>query len=240
MDSPHPSGLPWPRLVIFDCDGVLFESREANRAFYNRLLTRFGNPPLSEKALDYVHMHTVYEAVDFLFPAEEERLASHVYRQDLDPEPFIRLMVEEPGVKEFLIFLRPAVKTAICTNRTTTIGQVLSLHGLSECFDLVISALDVACPKPHPESLNKIIAHFQVRPEEAVYIGDSVVDAEAARRAGIPLIAYKNPGIEADLHVSSFRDLKEWMKERGVRVPRGYYENSHSNPPKSPFAKGGL
>jgi len=80
---------------------------------------------------------------------------------------------------------------------------------------LVISALDVACPKPHPESLNKILAHFQVRPDEVVYIGDSVVDAEAAHRAGIPLIAYKNPQLEADLHVDSFRDLQEWMKERG-------------------------
>ena len=127
MASPSPSGLPWPRLVIFDCDGVLFESREANRAFYNLLLTRFRKLPLSEEALDYVHMHTVFEAVDFLFPTEEERLAAHAYRQELDPEPFIRLMVEEPGVKEFLTFLRPAVKTAISTNRTTTIGQVLTL-----------------------------------------------------------------------------------------------------------------
>jgi phosphoglycolate phosphatase len=215
MASPPPSGLPWPRLVIFDCDGVLFESREANRAFYNLLLAHFGKLPLSEEALDYVHMHTVFEAVDFLFPAKEERLAAHVYRQDLDPEPFIRLMVEEPGVKEFLAFLRPAVKTAISTNRTTTIGQVLSLHSLSECFDLVISALDVACPKPHPESLNKILDAFRLVPEEAVYIGDSVVDAEAAQRAGIPLIAYKNPYLEADLHVESFRAIQDWMKGRG-------------------------
>lgn len=215
MASPLPSDLPCPSLVIFDCDGVLFDSRESNRAFYNQLLSGLGKAGLTEEGLNYVHMHTVFEAVDFLFPAEEERLAAHAYRQDLDPEPFIRLMVEEPGVKEFLTFLRPAIKTAISTNRTTTIRQVLSLHGLSECFDLVISALDVSCPKPHPESLNKIIAHFQVRPEEAVYIGDSVVDAEAAQRAGIPLIAYKNHYLEADMHVESFRVLQDWMKERG-------------------------
>ena len=91
----------------------------------------------------------------------------------------------------------------------------LSLHGLAQYFDLVVSALDVALSKPDPESLNKIIAHFQLRPEEAVYIGDSVVDAEAARRAGIPLIAYKNPELDADLHVKSFRVLQDWMKERG-------------------------
>ena len=162
-----------------------------------------------------MHMHTVFEAVESLFSEPGEREAVHIFRQAIDPEPFIHLMVEEPGLREFLEYLRPGVKTAIATNRTTTIRQVLSLHGLSEFFDLVVSALDVTHPKPHPESLNKILAHFQVRPDEAVYIGDSFVDAEAARRAGIPLIAYKNPQLEADLHVDSFRDLQEWIKERG-------------------------
>jgi phosphoglycolate phosphatase len=221
MVFPPPSVLPWPGIVIFDCDGVLFNSREANRNFYNRLLSRFGLAALSEEALDFVHMHTVYEAVDFLFPEAEKRDAAHAYRQELDPEPFIRLMVAEPGIQEFLVFLRPAVKTAISTNRTTTIGQVLTLHGLNGFFDLVVSALDVSSPKPHPESLLKILDHFQMAAGEAVYIGDSIVDAEAARRAGIPLIAYKNPILEADLHVDSFPDLQEWLRGTLNAVPKG-------------------
>jgi HAD superfamily hydrolase (TIGR01549 family) len=184
-------------------------------------LGRFGLAALSEEGLDFVHMHTVYEAVDFLFPDAEKRAAAHAYRQELDPEPFIRLMVAEPGIREFLCFLRPAVKTAISTNRTTTIGQVLTLHGLSGFFDLVVSALDVSCPKPHPESLLKILDHFQMAAGEAVYIGDSIVDAEAARRAGIPLIAYKNPILEADLHVDSFPDLQEWLRGPLTTIPEG-------------------
>ena len=108
MASPSPSGLPWPRLVIFDCDGVLFESREANRAFYNHLLTGFGKAPLTEEALRYVHMHTVFEAVDFLFPAEEERLAAHAYRQKIDPWTVSSgLMVPEPGIERFWPFSGP-------------------------------------------------------------------------------------------------------------------------------------
>jgi HAD superfamily hydrolase (TIGR01549 family) len=166
-------------------------------------------------------MHTVFEAVDYLFFGEEERLAAHEYRKKIDPWQFIRLMVPEPGIESFLAFLRPLVKTAISTNRTTTINDVLKFHRLAGYFDLVVSALDVARPKPDPESLNKILDHFQVRYDEAVYIGDSVVDAEAARRAGIPLIAYKNLQLEADLHVESFRVLQDWMQDRGVRVPRG-------------------
>lgn len=212
MACPPPSDPPWPRLVIFDCDGVLFDSREANRAFYNSLLTRFGKEPLSEEKLDFVHMHTVFEAVEALFPEPGERQAVHAFRQGLDPEPFIRLMVEEPGLKAFLNQLRPRIKTAISTNRTTTINQVLSLHGLSGYFDLVISALDVEHPKPHPESLCRIVDHFRLRSEEAVYIGDSEIDAQAARRAGIRLVAYKNLKLQADLHAANFSGLLERLQ----------------------------
>lgn len=214
MVSPLPSAYlnPRPSLVIFDCDGVLFSSRDANRAFYNRLLERFAKPPLSEEALDYVHMHTVFEAVDYLFPDRAVRQAAHDFRQELDPEPFIRLMKAEPGICEFLSFLRPAVKTAIATNRTTTIGQVLALHGMTDSFDLVVSALDVSHPKPHPESLQKILYHFRLAPREAVYIGDSIVDAEAAQRAGVSLIAYKNPLLDAALHVDSFAALQRRLE----------------------------
>jgi phosphoglycolate phosphatase len=208
MASPPPSGLSWPRLVIFDCDGVLFESREANRAYYNQLLSGLGKDRLTEAGLNYVHMHTVFEAVDFLFPGEGERLSANEYRKNIDPLRFIRLMVPEPGIESFLTFLRPRVKTAISTNRTSTIGDVLRLHGLDKYFDLVVSALDVARPKPDPESLHKILGHFQVAPRQALYLGDSEVDAQAAKQAGIPLIAYKNAGLDAAVHVQSFDELK--------------------------------
>ena len=35
------------RAVILDCDGVMFDSREANRAYYNAVLSHFGRPPLT-------------------------------------------------------------------------------------------------------------------------------------------------------------------------------------------------
>jgi phosphoglycolate phosphatase len=213
MASPPPSGLPWLRLVIFDCDGVLFDSREANRAFYNQLLSGLGKALLTEEGLNYVHMHTVFEAVDYLFPGEEERSAAHEYRKEIDPWRFIRLMVPEPGIESFLAFLRPWVKTAISTNRTTTIHDVLKFHHLAGYFDLVVSALDVTRPKPDPESLNTILDRFQLAPRQALYLGDSEVDALAAKRAGIPLVAYKNKGLEAAVYVQSFDELKDCLME---------------------------
>src|SRR5208337_5622831 len=55
------------KLVAFDCDGVLFDSRQANIAFYDTILARFERPRLSSQAEDYVHSHTVQESLGYLF-----------------------------------------------------------------------------------------------------------------------------------------------------------------------------
>jgi phosphoglycolate phosphatase len=212
MDMPL-SFLTPIQVIIFDCDGVLFDSRKANQFFYNHLLTHFGKPPLTEKDLNYVHMHTVTESVEYLFHEEYLRTQVHTYRQTLDYTPFIRKMDMEPGLIEFLNFIRPWAKTAVATSRTNTIGPVLNLFALSPYFDFVVSALDVHRPKPDPESIHKIIARFNVGPEHCLFIGDSEVDAKTAINAGIPLVAYKNADLAADLHVQGYEELTVHLKK---------------------------
>jgi HAD superfamily hydrolase (TIGR01509 family) len=114
------------------------------------------------------------------------------------------MMLEAPHLRDFLTFLRPRFFTALATNRTTTTHAVLHYHGLYTHFDLVVSALDVARPKPHPESFWRILEHFRLKPEEAIYIGDSRVDEEFAANAGVPLVAFCNPDLKAAYHLESF------------------------------------
>jgi phosphoglycolate phosphatase-like HAD superfamily hydrolase len=52
----------------------------------------------------------------------------------------------------------------------------------------VIGGEDVEQHKPHPQGLFEAIEKLQCSPESVVYVGDSVVDAELAKRAGVPLI----------------------------------------------------
>src|SRR5512139_315322 len=52
--------------VIYDCDGVLFDSIEANEKLYNDLAASAGRPPLTREKLTYVHCHTVFESVRFM------------------------------------------------------------------------------------------------------------------------------------------------------------------------------
>ena len=193
--------------VIFDCDGVMFDSRQANIHFYNHLLTYFGLPTMTEEKIDYVHMHTADESVRYIFEGTPFTEQAQAYRWEMDYTPFIKDMIIEPGLKEVLESLKPRFGLAVATNRSNTINKVLEWNGLDKYFDIVVSSLDVKYPKPHPESLWKILRFFSIDPHQALYLGDSSVDRETAEAAAVPFVAYKNRALEADFHAERMEDV---------------------------------
>jgi HAD superfamily hydrolase (TIGR01509 family) len=115
----------------------------------------------------------------------------------------------EPHLQELLRSLPPQIKRAVSTNRAYTITDVLRIHGLEDGFDLVISSLDVKNPKPHPESVQKILRHFSLSPSEALFIGDSAVDQESAQGARVPFVAYKNRALQAQYYIDDLLEVKD-------------------------------
>lgn len=203
---------------IFDCDGVMFDSRQANINFYNHILSYFGLSPLTDEDIEFVHMNTAVESLNHIFKNSLYLDEAQEYRLRLDYIPFIKDMVIEPGLIEVLDFLKPDYGLAVATNRSNTIGSVLELNGLTPYFDIVVSSLDVNNPKPHPESIFKILDFFGIEPHECFYIGDSEVDFTVCQASGVPLIAYKNKALKAKIHVQSMVEIKEiLMISRGVK-----------------------
>lgn len=191
------------RCVIYDCDGVLFDSYEANTRLYNDLCSKVGREPLRAEEMDYVHTHTVYEAIHFIFGKgdEKEKRALEALRQ-IDLRNYIGYLKMEPNLFETLGRLKEnGILRAINTNRTTSMKPIMDRFGLWPFFDMVVTALDVKHPKPHPESIEKILQDLNLKKGEVVFIGDSEVDQQTARSSGIPFIAYKNGVLEADFHI---------------------------------------
>ena len=195
------------RVVIYDCDGVLFDSRNSNRAFYNHILDHFGLAHVTEKQLDFTFVSTMRESVDFLFQDPEMRKQAYDFAVTVNNREFITSMDMEPHLRETLDRLRPSMKTAIATNRGRSMFQVLSTHGLTDSFDMVVTSMDVTHPKPHPECLLKILNHFGVDAGGAVYLGDSDKDRMVAVDAGVRFVAYKSPSLEAWAHLDDHLDL---------------------------------
>jgi len=198
--------------VIFDCDGVMFDSRQANINYYNSMLTHFNLPPMTEDAVDFVHMHTADEAIRHVFRNTPFVEQARVYRLGIDYTPFIKDMIIEPGLKELLQRMESQYGLAVATNRSDTIGMVLKTNGLSEFFDIVVSSLDVQNPKPHPESIYNILDFFQISKEQCLYVGDSLVDWQTARAAGVPFVAYQNEALETPLKITGLLEILELLE----------------------------
>jgi HAD superfamily hydrolase (TIGR01509 family) len=196
-----------PSLIIYDCDGVIIDSRRSNEAFYNTILAHFGLSPLTPEQLDLVHSSTAQQSIDHLFRGTPWLDQAQDFQRRIDNAPFLALIRPEPHIREVLMRLRPAFHTAVATNRGKSLAPVLRTLELDNLFDMTVSSYDVSRPKPHPECLQKILSRFRVEPEAALYIGDSEVDRQVALAAGVPLAAYKNAKLQATYHLQDHLEL---------------------------------
>ncbi len=200
------------KVVAFDCDGVLFDTEQANWAYYNHILRHFGKPAMTPEQFAYVHQHTLNQSIAYLFNDKESIAAVYDYRETMDYGAFLKLLKVEPYLVQLLTKIRPKLKTAIATNRSDTMNRLLTEFELSDYFDLVVTSFDIRHPKPHPDSLFKILDYFDIESHQALYIGDSQVDAEAARAAKIPFVAFRNETLPTKFHIENLKQLEEILE----------------------------
>ena len=200
------------KVVAFDCDGVLFDTEESNWAYYNHLLEHFGRPTMTPEQFAYAHQHTLNESIAYLFEDEETIAAVYDYRQTMDYSAYLKLLKVEPDLVPLLTRIRPKLKTAIATNRSDTMNRLLAEFALTHYFDLVVTSVDIRRPKPYPDSLLKILEHFRIAAHQVLYVGDSQVDAEAARAANIPFVAFRNEMLPTEYHIENLKALEEILE----------------------------
>jgi len=78
------------------------------------------------------------------------------------------------------------IKMAVVTNKESRFTQaVMQAHHLESYFDVVISGDTLGSKKPDPQGINLCLQTLGVQPDEAIFIGDSSVDAKTAQNAGL-------------------------------------------------------
>ncbi|OPX97879.1 MAG: Phosphoglycolate phosphatase [Syntrophorhabdus sp. PtaU1.Bin002] len=199
--------------VIYDCDGVLFDSLDANSRLYNYIATSIGRAGLTYDELRYCHTHTVYESINHLFRHDgilEKRALELLKTVDL--KDFIVYLKMEPNLIETLVALKKrGIRRAISTNRTTSMEGIMDQFALRPHFDMVVTALDVKHPKPHPESVKRILEELQADREKTLYVGDSDVDRDTAASSGVKFIGYKNREIALDGFIDDHLALLDFL-----------------------------
>lgn len=203
--------------VIFDCDGVLVDSRDANRMYYNLIREGLGMLPITPEEEHYVHMHSVTECLARIIPAERLEEAE-VVRKNLNYEEIFPYIFLEDGLVELLDALAGrGVRMAVHTNRTTTVERLLSHFEIDRYFSPVISAGSLKRPKPDPEGVHRILDAWDLPTETVAYIGDSALDERSAAAAAVPFWSYKNPGLAAVMFVPDFETLRACLSGCAAR-----------------------
>ena len=199
-----PYGL---RGLVFDVDGVLFDSRNSNIEYYNLIRRAVQLPPLSPEEEDFCHMATVEEIFTLIIPDHLRNRAAEAARQINYHEQILPLLSPEPGLPETLHWLRQwKVRMAIFTNRTNSVEKLLRWFGLEEFF-FPLKTAGNCLPKPNPQGLNEIVAEWGTTANQIAFLGDSKVDELAAEAAGVPFLAFRNENLQAKLHFPDFFTL---------------------------------
>ncbi|MCK9175150.1 MAG: HAD family hydrolase [Desulforhopalus sp.] len=196
------------KLIVFDCDGVILDSKESNVRYYNDLLNLFGHPPMDPAEEVYSHMATVDGALKHIFRNYPQKRTEikHAAREKLHYPDYLCYLSLEPDLIEFLELAQKKYKLAISTNRSDSIYPLLEKYNLGHYFSKVMTVLNTK-PKPAPDGLLEILQDLKCLPEEAVFLGDSETDRLQAEACRVSLIAFKNPALQAEWHVSSFMKL---------------------------------
>jgi len=183
--------------VIFDLDGTLLDSREAFVRQNMALLSRAGVSSPSRSMGEELLGFQLEELLARLnMPGKD--IVEEIDREYV--ETFMKKYASPfPGVLGCLKRLRSKAKVAIATNTSKLVlGEALSAFGLDQCVDVAVSAAEVGKQKPEPELLLKAAHLLGVEPSRCVYVGDTLGDVLAAKRAGMISFAVLQGGISKE------------------------------------------
>ena len=201
-----------PLGIIFDCDGVVIDSREANITYYNYLRAYLGLPELTREQEDFVQAATVHQAMDAIFPRPLQPLLRDAAKRISYVRDIMPHITGYPGLHDVLNFCRDAhMHLAMNTNRTDGMDMLLDNCRLHGYFDPIVLASHVARPKPAPDGALLILRTWNLPPRRLLFLGDSASDKGAAEGADIPFLSFQTEGL-AEAAVKDFPTLLQALK----------------------------
>jgi phosphoglycolate phosphatase len=186
-----------PPVLVFDLDGTLVDTAPDLLGTLNAVLAEAGHAPVEEAiartmigrgARMMLARGFAARGVDLdaagLDRANARFLDLYEARVAAMSRPF-------PGVEDALDrFAAAGFRLAVCTNKYERLSRLLlDALGLSDRFAAIAGQETFGVSKPHRDHILKTVAAAGGSPEDAVMVGDSITDIDAARAAGVPVVA---------------------------------------------------
>ena len=180
--------------IIFDLDGTLLDTLHDLHAAVNHALALHDMPPRSPKEVRSFLGNGVGALLRQSVPEGTDEATLEDVLATFRPYYQAHSMDKtQPydGIPEALRALKDRGKRmAIVSNKPDAAVQDLHRRFFAQAgIDIAVGEQTGVPRKPHPASVFAALARLGAEPSEAVYVGDSEVDLETARRAGLPCIA---------------------------------------------------
>lgn len=191
-----------PKAAIFDVDGTLLDSVDLHAMAWRDALVRFGHDVSFEQVRGQIGKGGDKLIPVFLSPDKRrdhgEELDS--WRSAHFKASYLPLIRPFSAVPELLKRARQAgLRIAVASSaKKDELEKYLELAGVRELVDVIVSSGDVEQSKPAPDIFVAVLKKLEIEARDAVAIGDTPYDAEAAGKAGIATIGVLCGGFTED------------------------------------------
>lgn len=186
------------KAILFDVDGTLIDSNDLHAVAWREAFLKFGADVPFETVRSQIGKGGDNLIPALLPPDLVERCQTQIeeYRSGLYQREYMPRVVPFPGVRALVERLKADGKTVVLASsaKGAELRFSLDVVGLADLVDGTTSKDDVEHSKPCPDIFEAALAKAGVTAAEAVVVGDSPFDIEAAAKLGIAAIGVRSGG----------------------------------------------
>jgi len=181
------------KAVIFDVDGTLIDTVDLHAEAWVETLRHFGVDVAFQDMRAQIGKGGDQILHGLMPPEMIEQRGDEIrsYRSELFKREYLPKVRAFPGVRDLFERIRAAGQKAVLASsgKADEVERYQEIAGIADLIDSATSSDDAERSKPFPDIFQAALARLEpLRPEEAVVVGDTPYDAEAARKAGIKSI----------------------------------------------------
>jgi HAD superfamily hydrolase (TIGR01509 family) len=186
------------RSVIFDVDGTLIDSNDAHARAWVDSLAEAGHHVPFDRVRPLIGMggdKVLPELTGIEEDAPEGRQIAE-RRSAIFRERYMPHLQPLPGAADLVTDLRArGHRVAVASSaKGEELGHLLAIAGVKDLVEERTSSSDADASKPDPDIIQATLERLGCGPADAIMVGDTPYDIEAARRAGMDTIAFRSGG----------------------------------------------
>jgi HAD superfamily hydrolase (TIGR01549 family) len=180
---------------VFDIDGTLVDSNEKHVESWDRAFRRFGKQFSPEQLRAQIGKGSDQYIPEFLSPDEMKRFGKQLdeYRSELFRKEYLPTVRPFPKVRELFQRIRDDDKRSVLASsgKKADTKYYIKLLNIGDLIDGFVSGDDAESSKPAPDIFTAALQKLDgVSPADAVTVGDTKFDVEAAKKAGLRTIGF--------------------------------------------------